>query len=155
MSIDKCLGKIDKVFDRVKEKCLTFGSHHRKKQLSDRTIKTYRDVVKAYANYLYREHGISDLARAKPRYAYDYIDNQIKKYQVNDPNVSAYTMRRFAHALHSFHEASKVTGVYKGKVKVGDKRVILKKITDAGIYRRSVDSKALKANHSDYEKVQC
>ncbi|WP_096201858.1 site-specific integrase [Bacillus sp. FJAT-45350] len=154
MSIDKSKAKIDKVFDKVKEQGLTFGNHHRKKQLADRTVETYRNVVQAYANYLYREHGVYDIARAKPRYAYDFIDKQIKEYKCNDPTVSAYTMRRFAHALHSFYEASKVTGVFRGNVKVGDKREILKRITAAGIFRKSIDSKTLKASHSDYAKVQ-
>lgn len=146
--------RIDLVFECVKAQGLTFGDHASKKRLADRTIQTYRDVVKAYANYLFRTYDISDIAKAKPRHAYEYMDKQIALYQAGDPSVSAFTLRRFAHALHAFREASAVTGVYKAKLKLGDKRQLLAKLNDRGIYRRSAASKTLKAQHSDYMKVQ-
>lgn len=133
---------------------LTFGEHASKKRLADRTIQTYRDVVIAYANYLFRTYGISDIAKAKPRQAYEYMDKQIALYESGDSSVSAFTMRRFAHALHAFREASAVTGVYKAKLKLGDKRELLAKLNERRIYRRSAASKTLKAQHSDYIKVQ-
>lgn len=145
--------RIDHVFERAKAQGLTFGEHASKKRLADRTIQTYRDVVKAYANYLHRTYDISDIAKAKPRHAYEYMDKQIAMYQAGDQGVSAFTLRRFAHALHAFREASAETGVYKGKLKLGDKRELLAKLNDRGIYRRSAASKTLKAQHDDYMKV--
>ncbi|GIO12181.1 hypothetical protein J19TS2_17360 [Cohnella xylanilytica] len=111
-------------------------------------------MVKAYANYLFRTYGISDIAKAKPRHAYEYIDKQIALYQAGDTSVSAFTLRRFAHALHAFREASAATGVYKARLKLGDKRELLAKLNECGIYRRSAASKTLKAQHSDYMRVQ-
>jgi integrase len=153
-SIHQSLRRIDHVFERVKMQGLTFGEHASKKRLADRTIQTYRDVVKAYANYLFRTYGISDISKAKPRHAYEYMDKQIALYESSDPSVSAFTMRRFAHALHAFREASAVTGIYKGKLKLGDKRKLLARLNDGGVYRRSAASRTLKAQHSDYMKVQ-
>lgn len=88
-----------------KPKDLHSASMRAKKRLADRTIQTYRDVIKAYANYLFRTYGISDIAKAKPRHAYEYMDKQIALYQADALSVSAFTMRRFAHALHAFREA--------------------------------------------------
>lgn len=153
-SLKESLDRIDSVYDRVKKNGMTFGDHIRKEKLSDRTIQTYRDVTKAYMNYLNKNYGITDITRAKPKHAYAYMEKQIDRYQSNDPNASAYTMRRFAHALHAFFEGSKATGVFKGKVKVGDKRKILGMINDAGILRKSEESKTLKASHEDWKKVQ-
>lgn len=153
MSNQHTLLRIEKVFERVKKLELTFGEHASKKRLADRTIQTYCDVVKAYTNYLYREHGIADISRAKPRHAYEYIEKQIAAYKSGDKNVSAYTMRRFVHAIHAFREASAVTGVYKSKVKIGDKREILARLNEEGVVRRSRDSKTLMACHEDYAAV--
>ncbi|WP_027086840.1 tyrosine-type recombinase/integrase [Cohnella panacarvi] len=151
MSIDINISKIEQVFYRAKQNGLTFGDHAKKKRLSDRTVQTYCDVVKAYANYLHREHGI-DIIKAKPKHAYDYIKERIEKFHKGQ--ASAFSLRRFAHAIHAFREASQKTGVFKGKVKIGDKREILQMLTDNNVFRKSADSKTLKANHADYLEVQ-
>lgn len=153
LSIEKTLNKIERVFDRVKQQGLTFGEHASKKRLADRTIQTYCDVVMAYANYLHKEYGIMDIAKAKPRHAYEYINKQIERFKAGDQKASPFTMRRFAHAIHAFREASAATGVYAAKVKIGDKREILKKLNEEGIFRKSSYSQTLKANHADYECV--
>lgn len=149
---DVTKNKIDRVFEKVKEMGLTFGEHARKENLSDRTIKTYCDTVKMYENYLKTECGVKDISRAKPRHAYEYMEKQVEKYKNGE--VSAFSMRKFAHAIHSFQEASSKTGVYQHKVKLGDKRVILGNLTEQGIFRKSEESQGLKANHRDYEKVR-
>lgn len=144
--------KIELVFERVKEMGLTFGEHATKQNLSGNTNKTYCDTVKAYENYLINECGLKDISRAKPRHAYEYIEKQIERFKNGE--VSAFSLRKFAHAIHAFQEASAETGVFKHKVKLGDKRVILGNLTEQGVFRKSEDSQSLKANHSDYEKVQ-
>lgn len=146
----RILDKIDLVYERVRKQKITFNPDSKKKQLSKSTVNTYRDVVKAYNNYLEKTHGIS-IDKAKPRHAYEYIEKQIESHK--EGGASAFTLRRFAHALESFRLSSKETGVFKHECRVGDKRVILNQLTENKVFRKAVDSKSLKANTRDYEQV--
>lgn len=149
---EKSLSKIDKVFDRIKENGIVFVEDHaHKKNLSDSTNQTYRSVMKHYSNYLH-EQGVKDIGSAKPRHAYEFFDKQIEKYQAGE--VSAWSLRLFPHAIHALQEASKQTGVFAGKLRLGNKQEMLGKLNDLKIYRESEDSKSLKANREDWEKVQ-
>lgn len=144
--------KIDQVYTKVKEDKITFDDKNKnKKQLTDRTINTYNGIVKSYNNWLEKTHGIS-VDRAKPRHAMEYLETKIQAYEKG--NGSAFSMRQLAHALHSFREASHKTGVFKHTCKCADKNKMLGTLTERGIFRKASDSTTLKANHSDYEKVQ-
>lgn len=143
--------RIIEVFNRVKSSGMTFGEHFRKDRLSDRTIESYKNVCLAYARHLYDKHGISDISRAKPRHATEFIQDKINEYFLD--TASAFSMRRFAHALHALREGSQATGVFKGKLKVGDKRELLGMMNDAGIERKASESRSLMANHDEWDKV--
>jgi integrase len=152
MGNQKTLDKIDMVYEKAREMRLNFNQDNPDKNLADRTYNTYRDVVKAYANHLHKEYGIEDIAKAKPRHAYDYVNKQIEDYKTGK-NASVYSIKRFAHAIESFRQASAETGVFRRACAIGDKRQILDQLKSEGMVRSSVDSKSLKANHSDYQKV--
>ncbi|HDR6479684.1 TPA: tyrosine-type recombinase/integrase [Bacillus cereus] len=107
--------------------------------------------MKSYNNWLIQTHGIS-VDRAKPRHAMEYLETKIQAFEKG--NASAFSMRQMAHAFHSFRVASAETGTFKHTCKVADKRDMLNTLTERGIFRKSADSTVLKANHSDYEKVQ-
>lgn len=141
--------KIDRVFNYVFEKGINFQGKEGKR-LNSSATKTYANVVKAYNNWLEKNHGIS-IDRAKPRHAYEYIDKKVADFK--NGQGSAYTIRKIPHALHAFQEASSMSKVFNHKCKVADKTVIKATLDSNNVYRKSANSNRLIATKEDYNKV--
>ncbi|HFU6605911.1 TPA: recombinase XerD [Bacillus pacificus] len=145
--------KIDRVFDYIASEKISFQESKQENEsaLASTSVDSYGDIVKTYDRWLQEHHGIS-IDRAKPRHFYEYMEQKVVDYQ--NGNGSAWTLRKIPHAIHAFQEASALSKVFKHKCKVGDKRVVLNSLTERGIFRRAKDSKSLKANDADFQKIQ-
>ncbi|WP_242296890.1 tyrosine-type recombinase/integrase, partial [Bacillus cereus group sp. BfR-BA-01326] len=142
--------KIERVFEYVDKKGINFADK-KGKRLSSSTIKTYTNVVKTYDNWLKETHGIT-VDRAKPRHAEEYLQMKIDNFKAG--NGSAFTVKQFVHALHAFREVSAKSGIFKHICNVGKKEKMLEMAKTQGVFRKAADSHSMKANHSDWSKVQ-
>lgn len=144
--------RIEKTFDWVKKNPTSFDDKKDwKETISSGSVKTYCDVMITYNNWLEKQHGIS-IDRAKPRHAYEYVQHLTEKVKMDE--FSAFTLKKIPHALHAFQKLSGKAGAFNRKIRVADKREILKKFKEEGIVRKAVESHSLKASHDDYIKVQ-
>lgn len=146
--------KINGVYDWLKKQQITFVDQDKKaykKNNSHSTWDTYCNVMKTYEKWLQKEHGLKDITRAKPKHAEEYMQNLIDKYKRGEG--SAYTLSKFPHALHSLQQSARDSKVYRG-LKLGNKADLIAMKNGEGIQRKSSESKCLKANASDFDKVQ-
>jgi site-specific recombinase XerD len=143
------MGKIDDVFNYAKTKRVSFANSDKKSKTNNsaNTWDTYRDVMNTYEKWLQREHGLKDITRAKARHGKEYMQMMI------DKGSSSFTISKFPHALHALQQLARESGVYKG-LKLGRKDDLVKMKAEAGIVRKSSESKALRATSQDFEKVQ-
>ena len=148
--------KIDNVFEWVKGKEVTFVDQDKKSykvRNSDSTWTTYCDIMKTFEKWLQINYGLKDITRAKPRHSVEYMQQMIDKHFAKEKGGSAFTLSKFPHALHSLQSIARESGVYRG-LKLGNKQDLLAMKNNAGITRKSDESKCLKANSQDFTKVQ-
>ncbi|PFO78867.1 tyrosine-type recombinase/integrase [Bacillus cereus] len=143
--------KIYQIFDYVKKEKINFDEDKPDKKLSDSTLKTYQDTVLTYNRWLEDKYNIS-IDKAKPKHAYEYLQIKIDAYKSGEG--SAFTVKKFPHALHAIFACSKDSGAFDYVVKAGDKRQMLEMAREQGVFRKAAESHSLKANHEDWLKVQ-
>lgn len=143
--------KIDNVMAYIKKEKINFDPKKPNKALADTALKTYGDLVKTYNTWLEENHGIS-IDKSKPRHAYEYFQSEIDQYKNGEG--SAFTVKKFPHALHAFFACSKDSGEFGKQLKVGDKRVMLDMTREQEVYRKASESTRMKADYKIWEKVQ-
>lgn len=152
VEIHKTIDKIEMVYaevqaSRATQNPIVFVN----KPPSDGTLKSYGNIIKSIAHEAFKQFGITDIAKVKPKHMEKILEQQFDK--IDAGMRSAFTFGSLPHAIHSFVGASKATGVFNLECRIGNKEKILDKMHDNGIIRSSEDSKSLKANHADYKKV--
>lgn len=156
LEVMKMGNKIDAVFEWAKNHKVTFVDQDKKKYKVNNaatTWDTYADVMKTYENWLKNEQGLKDITRAKPKHAVEYMKQMIEKRENGERGGSAFTISKFPHALHAMQNLARESGVYRG-LKLGNKQDLLDLKNNAGIVRKSDESKSLKATSEDFDKVQ-
>ncbi|WCK54254.1 tyrosine-type recombinase/integrase [Aneurinibacillus sp. Ricciae_BoGa-3] len=146
---ERNLHKIDRVCEEAKKKGVTVSK--KKGRLAGKTYRRYKIGIKQYARYLYTNYGITDISRAKPRHAEEYIREKVEGYK--NTAESVWTIKTFFHSIEFFRVATRVTSVYKGEVRLGDKRKFLTMLKEEKIFRKSKESTVLKATRSECELV--
>jgi len=148
--------KIKSVFEYAKKNQKTFVDEKKKpnkKNNASTTWDTYEDVMIKYEKWLQEEKGLKDITRAKASHGKEYMKLMMTKHENGEKGGSAFTLSKFPHALHAMQNLASESGVYRG-LKLGNKQDLLDMKNNAGILRRSRESKSLKATTSDFEKVQ-
>jgi integrase len=115
-------------------------------------IEKYKYLFHTLMELVEKKTGKNDPIKVKPNDVYSVIDNLILEYQNGKTGISSF-LRGIDDALHIFKEASKVSGVYKRELRLGDKRVIAKKLNDKKVYRKAKDTTVMQATREDMEKV--
>lgn len=146
--------KSDKVWEWLMKSDMAFskGKLERGSGLANSAVTKYKTDFNRLMKMVEAETGKTDPMKVKPNDVYKVVDKLIKEYH-EGKTANANFLRGIDDSLHAFKECSKISGVFKRELRLGDKRVISQKLNDEKVYRRSKDSSVMKATREDMEKV--
>jgi integrase len=148
--LDKSLEKIEKVFEKMKNKGISVGGG----RVSDRTIQTYTDMMKSLLREANKRFGVADIKKVEKEQIDEIVQDRINKYHSGDTSQS-YNLKTLAAAIKSFNFGVENTRVFKGnqKFEVADPEEIRQKMKDQFVIRKSKASKVLRGTPDECRQV--
>lgn len=162
--LEKSLEKIDEVFDKMQNKGLSVKkivkllkgqiSEDDKVGVSDRTIMTYKDMVKSLVREANERFGIADIKKIKKEHVDEIVQDRIEKFHKGDTS-QAYNLKTLTAAIKSFNLGVQETRVFdkKNKFQLGDPAEIREKMKSQYVIRKSRASKVLRGTPDECKEV--
>ncbi|MGF7536551.1 site-specific integrase [Bacillus mexicanus] len=140
--LDNSLEKIDKVFEKMRMQSISVDGG----RVSDRTIDTYKDMVKSLMREVNKEFGISNVRKVKESHINDLVHKRIDKYHDGDTS-QAYNLKTMTAALKAFNLGVEKTNVFNHKKKfaLGNPEDIRETMKEQNVFRHSKASTVLRA----------
>jgi integrase len=115
-------------------------------------IEKYKSTFNKWMEIVEKKTGKDDPIKVRPNDTYAIVQELILEYKNGVTSLSSF-LRGLDDALHAFKEASKVSGVYKKEIRLGDKRIISSMLNKEKVFRRAKDTSVMQATREDMEKV--
>jgi integrase len=138
--LNSSLNKIEKVFEKMYHKGISVSGD----RMSERTVKTYTDMMKALVRDVYEEFGVENVWEIKDEHVNQIIQRRIDSY--HDGNTKeAYNLKTLLAAMKSFNLGVVETNIFKEKFEIGDPDEVRDTLKEQNVIRKSRASTVLRA----------
>ncbi|WP_176525785.1 tyrosine-type recombinase/integrase [Bacillus sp. AFS001701] len=148
--LEASIKKIDKVFDKMSRKGISVGGG----RVSDRTIKTYKDMVTSLVRECHTRFKVSDISNISNAQVNVIIQDKIDLFHGADTS-QAYNLKTLVAALKFFNLGVQETNVfsYDNKFSIGEPDKIREVMKKQYVIRKSKASKVLRATPEECQSV--